>query len=58
MSDDPDNRGAGDRQRISLGQQHEVEYWSQELGVSEQQLREAIAKVGNMVSDVRGYLKG
>jgi hypothetical protein len=56
VADDPNQRGGADRQRVSLEQEHEVRYWTKELGVSEQQLREAVRAVGPMVDDVRRRL--
>jgi hypothetical protein len=56
MADDPNQRGGADRKRVSLEQEHEVRYWTKELGVSEQQLREAVRAVGPMVDDVRRRL--
>ena len=33
MSDDLKNRGAQDRSRISMREEHEVRYWTKALGV-------------------------
>ncbi len=57
MSDDPKDRGAQDRSRISLEQDHEVRYWTQRFGVSEQRLREAVAAVGVSVDAVERHLR-
>jgi hypothetical protein len=56
MSDDLTNRGAQDRARISLGEEHEVRYWTGALGVNETRLREAVREVGNSADAVRTYL--
>lgn len=58
MSDDPNQRGAQDRSRISLEQEHELRYWSQRFGVDEQRLREAVAAVGNSAEAVERHLRG
>ena len=58
MSDDMNKRGSQDRNRISLGEEHEVKYWTKELGVSREQLQEAVKSVGNTVQKVREHLKG
>jgi hypothetical protein len=58
MSDDKSNKGPQDQQRISLDQDHELRYWTQALGCSEEQLREAVRAVGNTASKVRTYLAG
>jgi len=58
MSDDLKNRGAQDRSRIALGEEHEVQYWTKALGVSREALEKAVEKVGNSAEAVRNYLKG
>ncbi len=55
-SDNPALRGSPDRDRISLGQDYEVDYWTRKLGVSEEQLRTAISRVGNVPEKVMAYL--
>lgn len=57
MTDDKQNIGAADRSRISLSEDYEVRDWTAALGVSEQELREAIDAVGNSADAVRAYLK-
>ncbi|MEJ7599764.1 MAG: DUF3606 domain-containing protein [Kofleriaceae bacterium] len=51
-------RGGGDRSRIALGEEHEVRYWTKELGVSQQELEEAVKIVGNSADKVREHLVG
>jgi hypothetical protein len=58
MADDPNVRGPQDRARINVGQEHEVRYWTKALGVTEQQLRDAVRAVGPMAEKVRAHLKG
>lgn len=58
MSDDKTNTGNPDRQRISLSEDYEVRDWSQKFGVSEDRLRAAVQKVGNMADDVERELRG
>lgn len=38
--DDLKKRGAQDRARINVNEEHEVRYWTDTLGISEQRLRE------------------
>jgi uncharacterized protein DUF3606 len=57
MSDDKTKRGAADRNRINVKEDYEVKYWTKELGVSEAQLRAAVAAVGVQAADVRKHLK-
>ena len=56
MSDDKTNRGPADRARINVNEDYEVRYWTKELGVSEDALREAVKRVGVMSEDVRREL--
>jgi len=57
MSDDLSNRGAQDRSRIALGEEHELRYWTKALGVNETRLREAVHEVGDNADAVREYLR-
>jgi hypothetical protein len=55
----PDNKretGKPDDSRINVNEAYELRYWTKELGCTEQQLREAVKKVGPMVKDVKRYL--
>ncbi|MES2740967.1 MAG: DUF3606 domain-containing protein [Pseudomonadota bacterium] len=56
MSDDLQNRGAQDRNRISLTEQHELQYWTAALGVTSEQLKLAVDKVGHSAEAVRREL--
>lgn len=56
MSDDLKNRGAQDRSRVNVNEPHELRYWTKELGVSEEQLRQAVQAVGVSASAVREHL--
>jgi Protein of unknown function (DUF3606) len=42
--------------RINVNEPYELAYWTNELGVSEKTLRDAVARVGVMVSAVRAHL--
>lgn len=53
--DNLDEVGA-ERQRISHEQEHEVRYWTQTLGVTKEQLTEAVRVVGPMADRVRQFL--
>ena len=57
MSDDLTNRGSQDRARINVNEDHELRYWTKELGVSEQQLKEAVKAVGVSAKAVKEHLK-
>ena len=56
MADDLKQTGKADDQRINVEQDHELSYWSKELGVSREQLRNAVQQAGPMVRDVRRQL--
>lgn len=56
MADDLRQTGKPDDQRINLEQEHEVNYWSKELGVSREELRRAVEQAGPVVRNVRQHL--
>ncbi|RYG85189.1 MAG: DUF3606 domain-containing protein [Alphaproteobacteria bacterium] len=58
MSDDKTKTGGQDRERISLSEDYEVRDWSAKFGVTEDELRAAVAKVGNGADDVLKELRG
>lgn len=57
MADDKSKTGGQDRTRINLNQDYEVRDWTKSLGVTEDELRKAVAAVGNQADKVREYLK-
>jgi hypothetical protein len=57
VSDDKQNVGSPDRDRISLSEDYEIRDWTKSLNVTEEQLRDAVGKVGNSADKVREYLK-
>jgi hypothetical protein len=46
MSDDLKNKGPQDRARINLHEEHEVRYWTKKFGVTEDELKKAVASAG------------
>lgn len=56
MSDDKSRSGGQDRSRISLNEDYEVRDWSNKFGVTEQVLRDAVARVGDRAEDVEQVL--
>jgi hypothetical protein len=56
MADDKNDRGPADRTRVNVNEDYEVQYWSKKFGVSADQLRAAVKKVGVMASDVEKEL--
>ncbi|RZL89678.1 MAG: DUF3606 domain-containing protein [Variovorax sp.] len=56
MANDDTTKTGLDRKLIALGEGHEVRSWTQSLGCTEAQLREAVKAVGNSADKVREYL--
>lgn len=56
MADDPKNRGPQDRSRVNVEQDYELKYWTEKMGVSAQQLRDAVQKVGTSADAVARHL--
>ncbi|MDM0108832.1 DUF3606 domain-containing protein [Variovorax sp. J22R24] len=56
MADDLGNRGVQDRSRININESHEVRYWTQRFGVTEEDLRKAVAEVGVSVDQIAEHL--
>jgi len=57
MTDDSTNIGSPDRDRIAMGEEHEVRYWTEALGVTKERLQQAVDSVGNSVEKVRAHLR-
>ncbi len=58
MVDDLTNRGPQDRSRVNVNEDWEVRWWCREFGCTEQQLRDAVRKVGVSADAVRRELRG
>lgn len=58
MADDKTLRGPQDRSRISMSEDYEVEYWTNQFGVSRDELQKAVDAVGSSASAVEQHLKG
>lgn len=56
MADDKTARGPQDSSRIALGEDYEVQYWTNRFSVSKERLEEAVKAVGNSVDAVADYL--
>jgi hypothetical protein len=56
MSDDLGKKGAQDRSRINMNEKWEVQYWTRELGVDEETLRNIVQRVGASADKVRSEL--
>jgi hypothetical protein len=49
---DDKTKTAQDRRRIDLNQDYELRYWCDKFGVSKDELKAAVQKVGTMADDV------
>lgn len=52
MADDKALKGRADRKRIDVNEDYECRYWSEKFGVSADELKRAVQKVGPMADDV------
>jgi hypothetical protein len=57
MSDNRQQSGGQDRTRINVHQNYELRDWSKSLGVTPEELQEAVKAVGDRADAVREYLK-
>jgi hypothetical protein len=46
MADDLKNRGAQDRSRVNIHEDHEVRYWTEKWGVTKEELADAVKRAG------------
>ena len=46
MADDPHEVRPQDSSRVNVHQDYELRYWTKKFGVSEERLKQAVAKVG------------
>ena len=58
MPDNTQDRGQRDRQRIDADELYEMNYIVDKLGVTKEEVRNAIAEVGNNREKVEEYLRG
>ena len=56
MADDPTKRGLADRTHINVKQEHEVQYWCHELGITPHELRVSVQQHGTSVDKIRDVL--
>ncbi len=57
MNDDSTKTGYEHRERISLSEDREVNYWTERFGVDKDQLEKLVHEVGPMVKDIEAILK-
>jgi hypothetical protein len=58
MADDKNMQDGRDRSRVSGSEEYELQYLSEKLNVSTEEIRNAIKKVGNSREKIEEYLKG
>jgi hypothetical protein len=56
MADDKGNPGRPDRDRINVNEEYELRDWSEKFGVSAEELKKAVAAVGDRADKVRQHL--
>jgi hypothetical protein len=56
MADDRTNRGPADRARVNIHEEYELRYWAEKFGVSAEELKRAVGKVGAAAVDVESAL--
>jgi len=57
MPDDLTKRAPQDKRFVSLKEEHEVRYWTKELGVSTDELKVLVAQHGNSADNIRKAIK-
>ena len=54
MPDDKTKRGPQERAKINVQEKYEMDYWSKKFGVTPDQLRTAVKRVGPSAAAVEG----
>ncbi|WP_183574147.1 DUF3606 domain-containing protein [Mucilaginibacter sp. X5P1] len=54
--DDDEYAHSPEKELINMKENYEVEYWTKKLGVSREQLQEAVDAVGSSAEEVKKYL--
>ena len=57
MSDNTQRRGPEDPTKININQSWEIGYWSEQLRISESELRNAVRHAGPLIANVQRWLK-
>lgn len=57
MSDDKTKGGGQDRKRINVNETYELRDWAAKFGVTQEQLKAAVARVGDRADEVERFLK-
>jgi hypothetical protein len=54
--DDKSKTGKADDSRINVNESYELQYWSEKLNVTREELKQAVETAGPLVKDVMNYL--
>jgi Protein of unknown function (DUF3606) len=57
MSDNKSKTGGGDRSRINIRESYELRDWAKKFGVTPEELKAAVGKVGSSAQLVDAHLK-
>jgi hypothetical protein len=57
MSDDKSKTGGQDRKRVNVDEAYELRDWAKKFGVSPEELKQAVARVGDRADEVERFLK-
>jgi hypothetical protein len=57
MGDDFSKKGPPDSARVSLSEDWERRYWARKFGVTEEELRAAVAAVGSQPEELRKHFR-
>jgi len=57
MPDLRENQIVPDLRRVNIHEEHELNYWTKEFGISERELKLAVMEVGTSAEAVKKYLE-
>ena len=57
MADDKKRHGPADGSRINIHEDHELRYWTEKFGCTEERLKAAVMAVGPSVTEVGAQLR-
>jgi hypothetical protein len=56
MPDHRENPVFPDYRRVNIHEEHELNYWTKEFGVSKKELKKAVMEVGTSAEAIKKYL--
>lgn len=57
MSDDKSKTSGQDRKRVNINEAYELRDWAKKFGVSPDELKQAVSRVGDRADEVERFLK-